>query len=240
MNSVKSSIVKATLLIISANTMWSACILYSINRHIGKCVEEMRPAIEYYENNDNMPEPSSVINTETTVMANQETSAQQIEDKYLKTTYVTKMYDIPNMDTSFKSYMSYKCITNKKSEQYKLQTKAWTDDDGLRRFGDAYLVAMGTYYSDHCGKKFEVTFDTNETIIVMVGDIKNDKHTDSKNQYSPVYNEYGELISANVLEFIVDTSELNKKAKRLGSVENCANLKGNIISIIEIEDNKNI
>ena len=47
---------------------------------------------------------------------------------------------IPNCDTSFKAYMDYRCITNKASDQYKLQLSAWTDDMGLRRVDNYYLV----------------------------------------------------------------------------------------------------
>ena len=50
---------------------------------------------------------------------------------------------IPNCDTSFKSYMDYRYITNKASDQYKLQLSAWTDNMGLRRVDDYYLVEIG-------------------------------------------------------------------------------------------------
>lgn len=147
----------------------------------------------------------------------------------------TTSYDIPAYDTSFKTYMDYRCITNENSDQYKLQQLAWTDEDGLRRLGNAYLVAMGTYYTEECGKVFEIEFDTGEIITVVVGDIKADSHTDINNQYSPVYDNEGNMISANVLEFIVDTQEMARKAKRLGSVEICANLQGNIKSITAVD-----
>ena len=146
-----------------------------------------------------------------------------------------EIYDVPEYDTSFKTYMDYRCITDKNSEQYRIQQLAWTDDDGLRRLGDTYLVAMGTYYAEECGKAFSVEFDTGEAITVVVGDIKADCHTDINNQYSPVYDNDGNMISANVLEFIVDTQEMTRATRRLGSVENCANLKGNIQSITAVD-----
>ena len=145
-------------------------------------------------------------------------------------------YELPNLSTSFKTYMDYRCITDTDSMQYKLQQNAWTDEDGLRRLGEAYMVAMGTYYADECGKTFEVTFDTDEKILVVVGDIKEDCHTDKTNRYSPVYDNNGNFISANVLEFIVDTDVLSRHTKRLGTVEYCGNLQGNIVSIVAIEE----
>ena len=47
-------------------------------------------------------------------------------------------------ETWFKAYMDYRTITDTASRQYQLQQSAWTDDQGLRRLGEDYLVAMGT------------------------------------------------------------------------------------------------
>ena len=152
---------------------------------------------------------------------------------YKSTRYVTKA--LPDCDTWFKSYMSYKAITNTNSDQYKIQQSAWTDENGLRRYNNDYIVAVGTYYSDKCYTRFKVEFDTGNEITVIVGDIKQDIHTDGKNQYSAVYDSNGKFISANVLEFIVDTSTLSKKAKNLGSVHCIEGLKGNIVSIKRIK-----
>ena len=145
---------------------------------------------------------------------------------------------IPDYDTSFKSYMSYKCITNKSSNQYKLQQKAYTDNMGLRKVDDYYLVAMGTYYSDTIGDKFRITLEGDKTFDVMIGDIKADIHTDKNNMYSPVYNSNGKFISANVIEFIVDISKIDKSVRRLGSVNAYDEFKGNIAKIERIEPNE--
>lgn len=145
---------------------------------------------------------------------------------------------IPDYDTSFKSYMSYKCITNKSSNQYKLQQKAYTDDMGLRKVDDYYLVAMGTYYSDTIGDKFRITLEDDKVFDVMIGDIKADIHTDKNNMYSPVYNSNGKFISANVIEFIVDTKKIDKSVRRLGSVNAYDDFKGNITKIERIEPNE--
>ena len=146
--------------------------------------------------------------------------------------YITKA--LPDCDTWFKAYMSYKAITNTNSDQYKIQQSAWTDENGLRRYGDDYLVAVGTYYSDKCYTRFLVEFEDGNTITAMVGDIKQDRHTDSKNMYNSVTDSNNKFISANVLEFIVDTSVLDRKAKNLGSVHCIDGLGGNIVSIKEI------
>ena len=150
--------------------------------------------------------------------------------------YTLEEMKVPNCDTSFKSYMSYKCITNKDSEQYKLQLSAWTDNMGLRRVDDYYLVAMGTYYSDNIGDKFRITLEGDKTFDVMIGDIKADIHTDKNNMYSPVYNSDGSFKSANVIEFIVDKKTISKKVKLWGDVSAYDEFAGNVVKIERISD----
>ena len=143
---------------------------------------------------------------------------------------------IPNCDTSFKSYMDYRYITNKASDQYKLQLSAWTDNMGLRRVDDYYLVAMGTYYSDNIGDKFRITLEGDRTFDVMIGDVKADIHTDKNNMYSTVYNSDGSFKSANVIEFIVDKKTISKKVKLWGDVSAYDEFAGNIVKIERISD----
>lgn len=140
-------------------------------------------------------------------------------------------YSIPNYDTSFKTYMDYRCITDKTSAQYMLQMEAYTDNMGLRKYEDHYIIAMGTYYSDNVGDTFKITLDNDYSFNVIIGDIKADCHTDSKNMYSPVYDENGNFVSANVIEFIVDTKKLDRSVKKLGTIEAYDDFKGNIVKI---------
>lgn len=147
----------------------------------------------------------------------------------------TETLDIPTCNTEFKTYMDYRCITDKTSAQYELQQFAWTDEDGFRRIGDDYIVAMGTYYAENVGDRFKITLDTDNEITVIIGDIKQDIHTDYFNQYTPIYDENDIFFSGNVLEFIVDTDVLPKVPRRLGTVSYFDYLKGNIKSIERIE-----
>lgn len=98
-----------------------------------------------------------------------------------------------------------------------------------------YIVAMGTYYAENVGDRFKITLDTDNEITVIIGDIKQDIHTDYFNQYTPIYDENGIFFSGNVLEFIVDTDVLPKVPRRLGTVSYFDYLKGNIKSIERIE-----
>lgn len=123
------------------------------------------------------------------------------------------------LDTSFKAYEDYKYITNTESTQYKLQQNAWTDTNGLRRYGTFgdYMVAVGTPYGQ-VGDRILVTLDTDETITCIVGDSKGDRHYHSCAR------------GACVVEFIVDTSQLDREAKNAGDVS-CLDLEGQVVSI---------
>lgn len=143
---------------------------------------------------------------------------------------------LPDYDTSFKAYMDYRCITDKTSKQYELQQKAETDDLGLRKYGDYYLIGLGTYYADSVGEKFRITLENDKVFYAMTGDIKADIHTDKNNMYSPVYNSNGTFISANVVEFIVDTKAMDRKTKLSGSVGTYEDFSGNIVKVEKIID----
>lgn len=139
-----------------------------------------------------------------------------------KTTNSDSM-EIPAASTGFKAYMDYHTITNKRSMQYQLQQDAYTDGLGFRRYGDYYMVALGTYYADSCGKTFDITFESGTTIQAITGDIKADQHTDAKNQHR----------NGNVVEFIVDTDAMPSLARRIGDISYAdPAFEGNIVSIV--------
>ena len=133
-----------------------------------------------------------------------------------------------------KCWMDYRTITSKKSEQYKLQEKAKTDSNGLRRYNEDdlsyYIVAVGTFYSETVGKKLKVTLDNDgkESIIYcIVGDIKQDRHTDETNRFVKS--------SKNIIEFIINDDKLPSMARKTGDVSYaCDELKGSIVKIEEI------
>ena len=140
----------------------------------------------------------------------------------------TMIFSVPDIDSDFKSYMDYRCITNTRSAQYKLQQKCYTDDNGLRVHDGYYVVALGTYYSSTVGDKFHVTLDTGEEFDVEVGDVKADCDTDKTNRYVP--------INGNIIEFIVDTKELPKEVRWMGTVSAIDIFEGSVESIEKLED----
>lgn len=131
-------------------------------------------------------------------------------------------YSVPS-GSSFKTYMSYKAITNENSNQYKLQQSCSTDENGLRMYDGRYTVAVGTYFTNKIGTKLDVYLDNGTVLPCITGDIKANKDTDATNQFCE--------INGNVLEFIVDTKTLDKKAKAMGDISSIPGFAGDITQI---------
>lgn len=154
------------------------------------------------------------------------TSIIESSTETIPETILTEVEVPTNINTSFKSYMDYRCITNVSSIQYQLQQQAYTDDKGLRKIGDDYCVALGTYYTSSCGERFEITLSNGNSFTVIVSDIKNDAHTDRTNRYNP--------LNGNVVEFIVDTNVLSNEVIYHGSVGHYEEFSGEIISVSKL------
>ena len=134
-----------------------------------------------------------------------------------------KQMEVPATNTGKKTWMSYKAITNKSSRQWALQKLAHTNEFGIREVNGMYIVAMGTYYSDHVGAMFNITLANGNSFPVVIGDVKDNKHTDKKNQHR----------NGNIVEFIVDKNAMSSQAKFSGDMSNTpgAKLNGKITGI---------
>jgi hypothetical protein len=116
--------------------------------------------------------------------------------------------DLPNVSGAKKTYMDFRTITRSGSAQLVLQQRAWTDEEGFRRVGDFYMVAMGTFYAQDIGQTYIVAFADGTQIKVIVGDVKDDRHTDSNNQYHSV--------DGSIVEFIIDKKIMSEKVIQTG------------------------
>lgn len=123
-----------------------------------------------------------------------------------------KDYTVPKT-SGFKSYMPYTAITSKSSPQYKLQCKAYTGNYGIRMVDSHYCVAIGTGFNADVGTYFDLILANGTVIHCIVADIKADRHTDSNNMVT--------ISNGCLTEFIVDSSTLNRKAKRMGDISYC-------------------
>jgi len=125
---------------------------------------------------------------------------------------------------SKKTYMYYTSITNKKSAQWKLQTKAVTNQYGvrvIREDGREYAcVAIGTGWNSPVGTKLYVT-TTNGGYYAIVGDIKANSHTRADHKVGT---------DGSITEFIVDKT-LQAKAKKAGNLNVIGAYNGDVLNI---------
>ena len=123
-----------------------------------------------------------------------------------------KEYHIPNAK-GFKSFMSYKTITDTSSKQYELQKYAYTGEYGIRQINGRFCVAIGTAFDTEVGTYFDLVLENGTVIPCVLSDIKADEHTLCDN-----------VTTANngcVSEFVVDIKHLKKEIKMHGDVS-CA------------------
>ena len=128
------------------------------------------------------------------------------------------MTQIPrDKDNSVYSYMDWKTITNKNSNQYKLKNKYNSyDSNGLADIKGRKVVACTSTFGS-IGDEIEVTFENgvnyfnkqSKTLFAIIGDFKS--------QEDPNCDRYGHLYGNNqrsVIEFIVDSSRITNIKSR--------------------------
>lgn len=121
-------------------------------------------------------------------------------------------YNIPNIDTSFMAYMDYRCITDETTIQWEMQQQAYTDENGFRKIGEDYCIALGSYYTNYeCGIRFKITLDNGYSFTGIIADLKDDRHTD-KETHSYIKR------NGNVIEYIIDDNVMPNKALELGNL----------------------
>lgn len=153
----------------------------------------------------------------------------------LDVTYINMR--VPNINSSFKTYMPYTAITMKSSPQYKLVNNIYgdwiyTDNNGfLRAYGerdfgindDYYVIALGSYYGTTITTKYRITTNTGNVFYGILGDLKANSDTNSTHQYCPGNND--------VVEFVVNSKKLNSLIKQHGSANVYMPLNGSIAKI---------
>jgi len=111
----------------------------------------------------------------------------------------------------FKSWMDWRAITYRNSRQWRMQQIAYTCDYGFRRVDGLYMIALGTYFLYHgVGDVFDITLSTDVTFRAVIGDIKDDRHTDATNRFH--------RSDGSVVEFIVDRRVMCRRVLSMGDV----------------------
>lgn len=148
-----------------------------------------------------------------------------LEQKVIKVEIIEKKYETKSVPehNPFKSYMSYKTITNKTSKQYELQQIAETGDYGIRIVNNRFCIALGSYFTTEIGTEIDIIMENGSVLECILADCKDDKHTDESN-----------IIAADgsILEFIVDLDELHMESKYHGDMSYCSDdFQGEILEI---------
>ncbi len=180
----------------------------------------------------------TIIENETAVLgavtgtSNPESSSDiTISENTAQRFMIGEEVPLPTLSTEPKLFMDYRSYNLWYTPHYRLQQAAYTDKDGLRRFGEDYIVALGKYYSESIGDRFQVTLDTGVKFTVIFGDGKAPCDCDVENMYAPCVNYDGEKC-ANVLEFIIDNDVLSADVYSYGSIDCMDKFKGNIIKMV--------
>lgn len=136
------------------------------------------------------------------------------------------LYDVPYAKN--KTWMSYTTITSRNSKQYKLQELAHTGKYGIRVVDERYCVALGSHFGCEIGQYFDLILANGTVIPCIMGDQKDDRHTDSTNIIT---------VNSNCLsEFIVDRKALDSNAKRDGDMSSVSDEWNSHVVTIKVYD----
>ena len=123
--------------------------------------------------------------------------------------------------------MSYRNITSKSSDQYKLQQMAYTGTYGIRQVNGRFCVAVGSAYTTQIGQYIDLVLEDGTIIPCILGDCKADEHTDSRNILTS---------DGSLAEFVVDVPSLSKTVRYTGDISTACDDWESIITRIIIYD----
>ena len=127
----------------------------------------------------------------------------------------TKVIKLPELEgyNGGKTYEPYTTITSVNSWQYKLQQKAYTNEDGFRMINGRYMIATGSGVSHDIGRYIDIVLENGPVIPCVIGDAKDDAHTD---QEFHIMTKKSHCVS----EFLVDESVMNPDLLLSGNMSN--------------------
>lgn len=180
-----------------------------------------------------MEDPVEEEETPKEIVSEEKVETEEVEREEPIVTQTTgkvigQNVELPNLPTDRKVCTNYTVYGILGTPHNRMQKLAYTDALGCRRYGEYYIVGLGSAYADRIGETFEVELETGVIFKIITGDMKADCDTDVTNRYGPCVNYNGEDC-ANVLEFIVDREVLSKGAYQWGGVDYYEKFKGNIV-----------
>ena len=124
---------------------------------------------------------------------------------------VLTVKDVPYSSTykGKKTFEGSDKITN--WSQYDLLKISSCNSEGFMIYDDRYLVALGSYFTKDIGQYFDLVLENGTIIPCILGDVKNDIHTDN------TYHAFT-VASDDCSEFIIKGDVLSKKIWKAGDV----------------------
>lgn len=187
--------------------------------------------IEYKGNESILPTNSNENTDVTDVLML--TSIQQIESHTIEPIQTPKPLKTYG---SFKSYMDYRTITDRTSNQYQLQSRARTGKYGIRMIDGRYSIAIGTGWGIDVGSHVVVELDNGTQLNCIVSDIKDDRHTDNENKVRETYDKTDGRLLRNSVEFIVCKQSMDETAKVMGDISYADDIFVGEVVDVRIED----
>lgn len=209
-----------SFILIASTTMSIVVNRNSSVNNIDNIEENISTSESQIINNSNQ-ESSEIITSET---SSHSTTSVNVNSEQ----YIVQEYQVPSNKGSFKSYTDYNLLDRDSAQWNKIQCdpNAYTDQNGLRKVGEYYCVAMGSYYADSLGDLFEIHTEGG-SFKVIICDFKADQDTDVNNQCTS--------LNGCMTEFYVDTNLLDSTAKLIGDIS-CIdnNFQGTITKVSKL------
>lgn len=196
----------------------------NLNRYNKVVIDRLNDSVSYIDLNKISKEAHDEANSKNNnITIECSSEASSLNNRKEDTDYASVSSNVPP-GHSFKSFTYYTSLSQH-SLQGKLQQSAYTDENGLRKVGDYYCAALGSYYTGNIGDKYIVTLSTGIIFKLILCDVKSDAHTDSNHQFTKN--------NGCVIEFYVDKAKLNNKVRTSGDISSINGFEGDIISIVK-------
>lgn len=200
----------------------------ALDAHTDKIISEVKADNINVEVENEKPSESEIPKSDTPIIkepvseVNNPTDSARFE--------VGETIPLPSLPTHVKLCTDYRCYNLWYTPHYRMQQSAYTDNDGLRRFNQDYVVALGAFYSTDIGDRFKVTLENGNEFTIILGDGKDPADCDPDNMYTPCV-DYDGTSCANVLEFIIDSDVMSPNVYSYGSIDCIEGFGGNIVKM---------
>lgn len=129
-----------------------------------------------------------------------------------------------------KTYMPYQAITNRHTEQYRMQQVAYTGEYGIRKVENRYCIAVGSGYTAEIGTWIDLVLANGTVIPCILADQKDNRHTDATNRIT---------YDGSLAEFVVDIPTLSREVRHYGDISrSCPDWDSTVVGVIIYDKNE--